>query len=170
MCIMQAANEFGDVFARLGAKSGKKKKELQLLNCISFFEIFFLRKVTVPRVENFTQYLSWFTLYLSISCAVHHVFVHQSLLIGYDEKVVAKLVYPSFTRVPTSILQNKTVATSTSSWAKQGVLKRGAITVSLRIQHRTAAQHSLHIGTDVTSVVGRNTYGTKIQPENQFSC
>ena len=106
------------------------------------------------------------------------IFVHIpwpiSLCVFYsfrnEEKLLALLVDSSFRRVASSGTRNSSVATSSISWIKQAVLKRGVNTESLRIQHNTAAQCSYRNEIDVTRLVAGIAYGSNIHSENQIYC
>ena len=84
---------------------------------------------------------------------------------GYEEKLVALLIYSSFWRVAINGIGNSSVAISSISWIRQDVLKWGVKTESHRIQHSTAARYSNRNENDVTGLVAteqvRNIYSVR---------
>ena len=75
----------------------------------------------------------------------HHSISVQNcidFLVINEEKLVALLVYFSFRLVATSGIRNSSVATSSSSWIRQAVLRLGVNTKLFRIPHSTEAEYS----------------------------
>ena len=102
----------------------------------------------------------------------HHSFVVLwciSIFARNEEKLAPLLVYSTFRRVPTSGVLNNSVATSSSIWIGQAVLKWGVNMESLRYQHSTAAQNSYWIGYDVTRLVATEHLRSKLSLLDSFT-
>ena len=82
-------------------------------------------------------------------------------LLRNEEKLESLLVYSSYRRVVTSVFRNSSVATGSSSWINQAVLKWRVSTESLRNQHSTAAQPSYQNGNGVIRPVATEHVGNR---------